>query len=116
MLVCMYYMSQIIFKKAQVLPGRIVHCTGHVCGKTILRQGESYWRNSTWQTASPTNKSHSFRLCQKCFGFWLNRYTDFDYDPTNLDLLDLRWEKYWDNNLQKRALELIAEDLNLNTA
>lgn len=87
--------NSLTFYKREMLPNRTTLCKGHICGGDRIESGDGYWLSNP----SGTTKTLQHILCHKCFGFWLSRYSLFDYDPFGVDSLDLRWADFHDNIL-----------------
>lgn len=89
------------FHKSKVAPnGRGIQCDGKQCDGKIHAE-EKYWQSGTL-------KRNPFVLCQKCFGFWLSRYSMFEYNPFDIDAVDNKWKNYFDEEWARKTLEAFA--------
>lgn len=89
---------RIQFTRRTQIKGKTVRCDSHLdCGNTI-KNGEAHWRSGS------IDGNNRYGICQKCFGFWLARYYDFDY-VGELDAKDLYWRTHWENEWDTHAIE-----------
>lgn len=97
------YDPVLIFKKSIMLATRSAKCTSKHCGGSRIVGNQKYWRSCS--------KNSAYVLCQKCFGFWLARYNNFDYDPFHIDAVDLKWERHWGEEIKNYAAEIFVENM-----
>lgn len=88
---------RIQFTRRTEIIGNSVACNSHLkCGNRI-KNGEPHWRSGN------ITGHLRYGICQKCFGFWLTRYNDFDY-VGELDDMDREWMQFWEKEWSKRCL------------
>lgn len=95
------------FSKTQLLStSRGIVCDGKQCEEKIM-PAHKYWR---------AGKDSGLRMCQKCFGFMLSRYSMNDngyfvYNPFDIDKKDQEWEVYFNEQWVRQTLEAFTLSL-----